>query len=120
MWLMSRLFSLLLISLFSGSVAAAENSYDYFSANRQLVRNGFQAVLMCNGLYTSNRHVSEIFEQELAYLTGARFGGIVGDANRGDYQINSTLKSVSVGGGTAGPSVSGHTGCCDAQAAKDG
>jgi len=71
-WLMSRLFSLLLISLFSGSVAAAENSYDYFSVNRQLVRNGLQAVPMCNGLYTSNRHVSEIFEQELAYLTGAR------------------------------------------------
>ena len=105
MSLVSRLISWLLISLFSGSVAA-ENSYDYFSANRQLVRNGLQAVLMCNGLYTSNRHVIEIFEQELAYLTGARFGGIVGSADGGDYQINSTLKSVSVGGGTAGPSVS--------------
>ena len=78
MWLMSRLFCLLLISLFSGSVAAAENSYDYFSANRQLVRNGLQAVLMCNGLYTSNRHVSEIFEQELAYLTGARDRHLLG------------------------------------------
>ncbi len=78
MWLMSRLFSLLLISLFSGSVAAAENSYDYFSANRQLVRNGLQAVLMCNGLYISNRHVSEIFEQQLAYLTGARARHLLG------------------------------------------
>lgn len=78
MWLMSRLFCLLLISLFSGSVAATENSYDYFSANRQLVRNGLQAVLMCNGLYTSNRHVSEIFEQELAYLTGARARHLLG------------------------------------------
>jgi hypothetical protein len=77
-WLMSRLFSLLLISLFSGSVAAAENSYDYFSANRQLVRNGLQAVLMCNGLYTSNRHVIEIFEQQLAYLTGARVWHLLG------------------------------------------
>jgi hypothetical protein len=61
---------------------------------------------MCNGLYTSNRHVREIFEQELAYLAGARFGGIVGNADGGDYQINSTLKSVSVGGGDTGPSVS--------------
>ena len=70
MWLIFRFFSLLLISLPPGSLAASENSYDYFSANRQLVRNGLQAVLMCNGLYTSNRHVSEIFEQELAYLAG--------------------------------------------------
>ena len=106
MWLIFRFFSLLLISLPPGSLAASENSYDYFSANRQLVRNGLQAVLMCNGLYTSNRHVSEIFEQELAYLAGARFGGIVGNADGGDYQINSTLKSVSVGGGATGPSVS--------------
>jgi CubicO group peptidase (beta-lactamase class C family) len=105
-WLIFRFFSLLLISLPPGSLAASENSYDYFSANRQLVRNGLQAVLMCNGLYTSNRHVSEIFEQELAYLAGARFGGIVGNAGGGDYQINSTLKSVSVGGGATGPSVS--------------
>ncbi len=74
---MSRLFSLLLFSLFSGS-AAAENSYDYFSANRQLVRNGLQAVLMCNGLYTSNRHVIEIFEQELACLTGPRARHLLG------------------------------------------
>ena len=78
MWLMPRLFPLLLISLLSGSLAAAENSYDYFSANRQLVRNGLQAVLMCNGLYTSNRHVSEIFEQELAYLIGARARHLLG------------------------------------------
>ena len=105
MLLMSRFVPLLLISLFAGSLTAAENSYDYFSANRQLVRNGLQAVLMCNGLYTSNRNVTEIFEQELAYLTGARFGGIVGNANGGDYQINSMLKSVSVGGGVTGPSV---------------
>ena len=105
MWLIFRFFSLLLISLPPGSLAASENSYDYFSANRQLVRNGLQAVLMCNGLYTSNRHLSEIFEQELAYLAGARFGGIVGNAGGGDYQINSTLKSVSVGGGATGPSV---------------
>ena len=106
MWLIFRFFSLLLISLPPGSLAASENGYDYFSANRQLVRNGLQAVLMCNGLYTSDRHVSEIFEQELAYLAGARFGGIVGNAGGGDYQINSTLKSVSVGGGATGPSVS--------------
>jgi hypothetical protein len=57
-WLICRFFSLLLISLPSGSLAASKNGYDYFSANRQLVRNGLQAVLMCNGLYTSNRHVS--------------------------------------------------------------
>jgi hypothetical protein len=97
-WLMPRLFPLLLISLLSGSLAAAENSYDYFSANRQLVRNGLQAVLMCNGLYTSNRHVSEIFEQELAYLTGARFGGIVGNANGGDYQesVDKSFKGIVV------------------------
>ena len=80
------------------------------------MRNGLQAVLMCNVPYTFNRHVSEIFEQELAYLAGARFGGIVGNADGGDYQINSMLKFVSVGGGATGPSVSAvlreGIGCC--------
>ncbi len=81
-------------------------SYDYFSVNRQLVRNGMQAVLMCNGLYTSHRQLGGIFEQELAYLAGERFGGIVGDVDGGDYKINSNLRSVAVGGGDSGPIVS--------------
>jgi len=48
--------------------AAAAQDYDYFQANREMSRNGVQAVLMCNGLFTSGRSLTQVFEQELAYL----------------------------------------------------
>ena len=56
---------------------AATPNYDYYSANRTLIRNGVQAVLMCNGLFTSKRSLEQVFARELAYLTG-RLGPPVG------------------------------------------
>ena len=38
--------------LFGTASAQQEETFDYFSANRQMIRNGVQAVLMCNGLFT--------------------------------------------------------------------
>ena len=58
-------------------------TYDYFSANRQMVRNGVQAILMCNGLFTSNRSLQEVFRYELAYMQGDRLGGAVGTVDGG-------------------------------------
>ena len=46
--------TVLLVTLLGMSVLRAAE-YDYFSANRESVRNGVQAVLMCNGLFTSGR-----------------------------------------------------------------
>ena len=81
--------------------AAAADSFDYFGANRQLIRNGLQAVLTCNGLFTSKRSLEQVFSQELAYIGDHR----VGAASGGNYRIDHTLQLVSVGGGDDGPAV---------------
>ena len=65
----------------AGQPALAE-APDHLEANRVMIRNGVQAVLMCNGLFTSNRTLEQVFDQELAYLF--RFGGVVGTAAGGD------------------------------------
>ena len=74
--------------------------FDYFSANRTMIRNGVQAVLMCNGLFTSERSIGQVFEQELAYLSDP-----VGSAEGGEYIINRELKAVAVGGQASGPTI---------------
>jgi CubicO group peptidase (beta-lactamase class C family) len=84
--------------------AFTATGYDYFSANRQLIRNGVQAVLMCNGLFTSRRTIEQVFEQELAYLTGP-LGETVGTAAGGEYIVDRSLRAVAVGGSGSGPVV---------------
>ena len=74
------------------------DDFDYFAANRTLIRNGVQAVLMCNGLFTSGRTLEQVFRQELAYLSDP-----VGTVDGGDYLINEQLKAVAIGGGESGP-----------------
>jgi len=71
---------------------------DYFFANRVMIRNGLQAVLMCNGLFTSHRTLEQVFSQELAYVAHK-----VGSADGGDYQIDSQMQTVAVGGADSGP-----------------
>jgi CubicO group peptidase (beta-lactamase class C family) len=63
-----------------------------------MIRNGVQAVLMCNGLFTSGRTIEQVFAQELAYVTHP-----VGTAAGGDYSVNPELRAVAVGGGQSGP-----------------
>ncbi|MEO0972377.1 MAG: serine hydrolase [Pseudomonadota bacterium] len=81
--------------------AQAHAEVDYFAANRLLVRNGVQAVLTCNGLFTSNRTREQVFAQELAYLGERRLG----DARSGPYQIHMAQRAVTVGGGDHGPAI---------------
>ena len=94
--------------LAAAAVAAADtgsgkdNGYDYYADNRQLIRNGVQAVLSCNGLFTSERTREQVFAQELAYL-GDR---VLGDATGGPYAIDRERRAVTVGGGGHGPAVS--------------
>jgi CubicO group peptidase (beta-lactamase class C family) len=99
------LFTLALVpvAVLSGANAQQADNYDYFAANRQLVRNGVQAVLLCNGLFTSNRSLKQVFRHELAYLDNEHFGGIVGTAEGGDYLVNSERRAVAIGGPDSGP-----------------
>lgn len=76
------------------------SDYDYFAANRTLIRNGVQAVLTCNGLFTSHRTLEQVFAQELEYLSNR-----VGNVDGGDYQVHEDLGAVAVGGGESGPVV---------------
>lgn len=104
--LQMKKFSLLCLLLINGiACAQQEENYDYFADNRQLVRNGVQAVLMCNGLFTSNRDLRTVFRQELAYLTPERFGGPVGTPDGGEYVVNEHLQAVAIGGPNTGPVV---------------
>jgi len=77
---------------------SARETFDYFSANRSMIRNGVQAVLLCNGLFTSGRTLEQVFAQELAYLRDP-----VGTAEGGDYVIDRKRRAVAVGGGESGP-----------------
>ncbi|WP_439107512.1 serine hydrolase domain-containing protein [Congregibacter sp.] len=90
-----------LISSLNMTALAAEESYDYFSANRQLIRNGVQSLLTCNGLFTSRRSLEQVFDQELAYL-GEH---VIGDASGGPYTIYPREQAVSVGGNEHGPAI---------------
>ena len=97
--------SLLLAALFYCSAPGAGESlsFDYFQANRAMIRNGVQAVLMCNGLFTSQRSLQQVFTQELAYLV--KFDGAVGSVSGGAYQIDQALQAVTVGGGDYGTEI---------------
>lgn len=90
----------LLVALIVSSATQAQqpDDYDYFAANRVAIRNGVQAVLMCNGLFTSGRTLEQVFSQELAYLPNP-----VGSVAGGEYDIDRALRAVAVGGPATGP-----------------
>ena len=79
---------ILLITL----IASAPASSETFDANREMVKRGVQAVLSCNGLFTSSRSLEQVFEQELAYM-----GPHIGTPEGGDYRIHKDLKAVEIG-----------------------
>lgn len=97
-------FATLVLCGFGESAQAAESAdpqvddFDYFSANRVMIRNGVQAVLMCNGLFTSGRTLEQVFTQELAYLPEP-----VGTIDGGEYLVDWKLKAVAIGGEESGP-----------------
>ena len=78
--------------------AQQEETYDYWQANRTMVRYGQQAIFMCNGLFTSNRTVEQIFAQELAFLPDP-----VGTASGGDYVVDRERQAVAIGSGDGAP-----------------
>lgn len=95
---MKKIILLLVLLITSESQAQQTADFDYFSANRTMIRNGVQAVLMCNGLFTSDRTLKQVFKQELAYLSDP-----VGSVEGGEYLIDRELKAVAIGGPESGP-----------------
>ncbi len=78
--------------------AQQSSDYDYFQANRIMIRNGAQALITCNGLFTSNRTLEQVFAQELALLEEP-----VGSIRGGDYVVDTERRAIAVGGGASGP-----------------
>ncbi len=72
------------------TVAQQEETFDYWQYDKEIIRRGVQAVLMCNGLFTSDRSVDLVVEQELAYISG-RLGEV------DDFEINEALQAVEIG-----------------------
>jgi len=91
------LFALLLV-LPSFAHAQQEERYDYFRADRAMIQRGVQAVLQCNGLFTSDRTLEQVFDQELAYVREP-----VGTAAGGAYVVDRERKAVAIGDRDDGP-----------------
>jgi len=87
--------SLLLAALLLPVPAAAqqESDFDHWQWNRDMIQHGVQAILMCNGLFTSHRTLDQVFEQELAYLSDP-----IGTPEGGDYVVDRERRAVAVGG----------------------
>ncbi|MFC1796014.1 serine hydrolase domain-containing protein [Pseudomonadota bacterium] len=92
------LFLLLILTFLAPVQAAQEENHDYFDANRIMIRHGVQAVLMCNGLFTSQRTLEQVFTQELTYLKEP-----IGTAEGGEYEVDWERRAVAVGGPDALP-----------------
>ena len=77
--------------------AQQEENYDYWRPQREMIRYGQQAILMCNGLFSGDRTLEQVYEQELAFLPQP-----VGSPRGGDYVVDWDRKAVAIGapGGT--------------------
>jgi CubicO group peptidase (beta-lactamase class C family) len=69
-----------------------QESYDYWQGQRGMIQRGVQAVLQCNGLFTSHRTLEQVFAQELAYVREP-----VGTAQGGDYLVDWERRAVAIG-----------------------
>ena len=88
------LVAIIALALLSPAPASAqqEETYDYWRFNREIIQRGQQAILMCNGLFTSNRTLEQVFDQELAYLRQP-----IGTPRGGDYKVDWDLRAVAIG-----------------------
>jgi CubicO group peptidase (beta-lactamase class C family) len=75
-----------------GQPQAQQESYDYWRVQRDMVRRGQQAILTCNGLFTSNRTIEQVFAQELKLLPQP-----IGTPAGGDYVVDRAKRAVAIG-----------------------
>ena len=85
--------SLTLLTLLAST--ALPVAADPFEPQRRMIARGVQAVLTCNGVFTSERPIEAVEAQELAYLRT----GIA------PYEIDASLQMVRVGDPYTGPVV---------------
>jgi CubicO group peptidase (beta-lactamase class C family) len=78
--------------------AQQREGYDYWHPQREMIQRGQQALMMCNGLFTSHRTLEQVFAQELAYLRAP-----VGTPAGGDYEVDRARRAVAVGNPKTGP-----------------
>ncbi|MEM8486770.1 MAG: hypothetical protein AAF564_14555, partial [Bacteroidota bacterium] len=102
---MKRLILLLLLLIVPLSSvlevhAQQRESFDYWQHNKTMVWRGVQALMMCNGIFVSDRTVDQVFEQELAYIRG-RYGPVVKE----DYAVDVVHQAVGVGLTDNGPAM---------------
>jgi CubicO group peptidase (beta-lactamase class C family) len=74
------------------STTGQRESYDYWATQREMIRRGQQAIFTCNGLFTSNRTLEQIYAQELKFLPAP-----IGTPAGGDYVVDRARKTVEVG-----------------------
>ena len=86
--------ALVLIALWLVAPVATQQrpAYDYWRAQRQMIERGEQAIFMCNGLFTSNRTLEQVFAQELKYLREP-----IGTPSGGDYVVDRARRAVAIG-----------------------
>jgi CubicO group peptidase (beta-lactamase class C family) len=92
---MKRLVALscsLTLALAASASSQQNETYDYWRFNRDIIRRGQQAIFMCNGLFTSNRTLEQVFAQELAFLQPP-----IGTPDGGDYLVDRARKTVAIG-----------------------
>lgn len=89
-----------LILLPAGVHAQQEESYDYWSSNRQMVRRGQEAVMTCNGLFASNRTYDQVKAQELAFIPEPVYR-----TSPGDVVIDRERKAVAIGSDHGVPTI---------------
>ncbi|MEM9836926.1 MAG: serine hydrolase [Bacteroidota bacterium] len=93
-WSIKKGIILLVIMVLPAAVVTPQQveTYDYAAANRKMIQRGVQAILTCNGLFTSNRTLEQVYDQELKYLKQP-----LGTAQGGDYTIDWEQKTVAIG-----------------------
>ena len=89
-----------LIQLPAGVHAQQEESYDYWSSNRQMVRRGQEAVMTCNGLFASNRTYDQVKAQELAFIPEPVYR-----SSPGDVVIDRERRAVAIGSDHGVPTI---------------
>ena len=94
------LTALSMLLLPAPGAAQPEDAYDYWRFNRDVISRGMQAVFLCNGLFTSNRTLEQVFAQEIAYIREP-----VGTAQGGDYEVDWDRRAVAIGAPGAVPTM---------------
>jgi CubicO group peptidase (beta-lactamase class C family) len=77
---------------------AQQESFDYWAPQREMIRRGQQAIMMCNGLFTSNRTLDQIYSQELKFLPEP-----IGTPAGGDYVVDRARRAVAIGKAGSAP-----------------